>query len=52
VVNLGLRVWLMGMLIAPLIPALAMLCSDYVVGKIRVCQPDWNSRKVTSRGLP
>jgi hypothetical protein len=28
----------MGVLVGPLIPALAMLCSDYVVGKIRVWQ--------------
>ena len=37
---LSLRMWLVGMFIAPLIPALAMLCSDYVGEKARA----WRTR--------
>ena len=35
VVMLGLRMWLVGMLVAPLIPALAMLCFGFAGQRVR-----------------
>jgi len=35
VVMLGLRMWLVGMLVAPLIPALAMLCFGFAGERVR-----------------
>jgi hypothetical protein len=35
---LSLRIWLVGMLVAPLIPAAVLLCTDYAGERIRELQ--------------